>query len=536
MEENWEKYRERIIGLGEHSARKSYYPELQEKIEQLEYSQHNLETIINSISDGIVLHNSKGNIISLNSQAQEIFNIPGSDISKYTIMDISSGRMNTNDLFPIWEEVLKGKPKIIEWTICKIGTQEEVPVHVSINKAIWENKPALVSVVRDFSERKKYEQELIIARQKAEESDKLKSAFLANLSHEIRTPMNAILGFSDLLHLPDLSQEIRDQYVNIIHERGNHLLGIINDIIEMSKIETGQTNSHLGVVNLDTWLNNIYNSIKITIPLKKDIELRLICSLSALSIISDEVKLTQIISNLITNAIKYTEKGHVEFGYNILRGNKVEFFVTDTGPGIDKKYHSMIFDRFNRIESDLTIKVGGSGIGLAISKAYGEMLGGSFLVESEPGKGSTFKFILPYTLPVNKNTSKISNPSVEELPDIEDSILIAEDDDFSYLYLENILPKSKFKIQRAKNGIEAVEICKNTNVTLVLMDIKMPKMDGYDALKLIKGFKPNLVIIAQTAFASPDDKVSIKQAGFDGYITKPIKKEQLFEIIKSKAT
>jgi PAS domain S-box-containing protein len=414
MEETWEKYREKIIGLGENSSRKSYYPELQEKIDQLETSQHNLETILNSISDGIVIHDKNGKILSLNKQSEKIFNITEEVREQYTILDISSELMDKNELFSIWEKVLQGKPQMIEWVIRKIHSQEEVNVHVSINRTKWNNEMVMVAVIRDFSERKKYEQELIVARQKAEESDRLKTAFLANLSHEIRTPMNAILGFSELLHQPDLPPKSRDTYINIIHDRGKHLLSIINDIIEMSQIQAGQISLKLTLINIDACLENLYNSLKVTIPSGKEIDFRIIKPTSPSQTITDEVKLCQILTNLISNAIKYTEKGFVEFGYKFVGNTFIEFKVRDSGAGIDKKYHNMIFDRFNRIDSDLTIKEGGFGIGLAISKAYVEMLGGEIHLESEIGKGSTFKFLLPCIISENKD-SKIEQKSGKSL-------------------------------------------------------------------------------------------------------------------------
>ena len=335
MEENWEEYREKIIGLGEHSSRKSYYPELQEKIDQLETSQHNLETIINSISDGIVIHDKNGKILSLNKQAQKTFNITDEEKCQFTILDISSSKMDANELFSTWKKVLQGKHQMIEWIVAKNQTLEEVNVHVSISRTIWNNELVMVAVIRDFSERKKYEQELIIARQKAEESDRLKSAFLANLSHEIRTPMNAILGFSDLLHQSDLTSESRNFFIDIIHERGHHLLSIISDIIEMSKIETGQISPNLALIDLDACIDILYQSMKMAIPPGKELELLIQKSNNHLQTITDEIKLCQIQTNLFTNAVKYTEKGIISFGYDLIDTNTIEFWVRDSGVGID---------------------------------------------------------------------------------------------------------------------------------------------------------------------------------------------------------
>src|SRR5665648_372974 len=202
MTENWEKYREKIIGLGEGSSRKSYYPELQDKINELETSKNNLLTIINSISDALFIHDQSGKILLLNKRAQELYQISENELDKFTIKDINSIKVDYNQLYRIWENAINGITSIFEWTTVSIKTHEEIPVQVSINSTIWNGKVVLIAIVRDFTERKKYEEDLIEARMKAEEHDRLKSAFLANISHEIRTPMNGILGLS-LIHISE---------------------------------------------------------------------------------------------------------------------------------------------------------------------------------------------------------------------------------------------------------------------------------------------------------------------------------------------
>lgn len=248
-----------------------------------------------------------------------------------------------------------------------------------------------------FVERKnEIEEELVIAKNKAEESDKLKSAFLANLSHEIRTPMNSIIGFTDLISSQELDKEQQAYYISIIEKSGLHLLSLINDIIEISRIESGQIKVNANIVNLKALLDEIYSSMRINIPPGKKIELIRACEVPATppTLVTDEVKLRQIIINLIGNAIKFTESGYVKFGC-IMKHDEFRFFVEDTGVGIDKKHQQLIFERFRQIEGDNTIKAGGSGLGLAISKAYAELLGGFITLKSEPGKGSRFEVSLP---------------------------------------------------------------------------------------------------------------------------------------------
>lgn len=239
--------------------------------------------------------------------------------------------------------------------------------------------------------------ELIIAKEKAEESDRLKSAFLANLSHEIRTPMNAILGFTELLKENDIPDEKRDYYGSIIQNSGRHLISIIDDIIEISKIETRQAQVHATRINIQLLLEEVYQLMNINMPKGKEIELilRLPAGGKDDYFISDAVKLKQIISNLINNAFKFTDKGFVEFGYEL--NNELTFFVRDTGHGIDKSNHNLIFERFRQIGTELTVNKGGSGLGLAIVKSYAELLGGKVLLESEPEKGSLFKVVFPFS-------------------------------------------------------------------------------------------------------------------------------------------
>ncbi len=377
---------------------------------------------------------------------------------------------------------------------------------------------------------------LIKAKEKAEESDRLKSSFLANLSHEIRTPMNAIQGFADLLKMPNLNDEKKDIYISTIKKSGNKLLLIINDIIEISKIDAGQIVPHFSPINLNDFFVDLYNTLHVTIPDDKKLELRLVNSNpdSTLYISTDEVKLLQIITNLINNAIKFTEEGNVTFGYEILNEKEIKFFVQDTGIGIEPKYKQVIFERFRRIESDLAIMKGGSGLGLAISKAYVEMLGGTIELDSDIGKGSCFSFTIP--LIIAEKSSNVEQTTINNNDDYyfdNDVILIAEDDDINYLYFKEIISNYHFTIIRACTGKEAVEYCAKHDFLLVLMDIKMPEMDGFEALKLIKATKPNLQVIAQTSYALPEDEALIKKSGFDGYITKPINKEDLNKQIDS---
>ncbi|MGX7668294.1 ATP-binding protein [Flavobacterium pedocola] len=389
-----------------------------------------------------------------------------------------------------------------------------------------------------FFENNAQKVQLEIAKEKAEESNRLKASFLTNLSHEIRTPMNAIVGFTDLLKNKDLTEEERNEYIEVIGQSGANLVSIIDDLIEMSRIDSKLIAPNYSSVNLENCVHELYKSIKITIPAEKSIDFKLTeCTLPLTqNIITDEIKLKQIIINLITNAIKFTDDGFVSFGYCLNKEAKsIEFKIEDTGLGIDEKHHGIIFDRFKRVEGDYSIKVGGLGLGLSISKAYVEMLGGEIeLVKSKLGKGSIFRFTIPYK-PDESQNKEVKIKETVELDDSDgnETILVAEDDNINFLLLEKIMKLKHYKIIRAKNGEEAI-LMANTNkkIDLILMDIKMPVMSGYDATLVIRETDKGIPIIAQTAYSTLEEVNDIMKAGFTDYISKPINKEYLFELLR----
>ena len=387
-----------------------------------------------------------------------------------------------------------------------------------------------------FEENNNQKKELIDAKIKAEEGDRLKSSFLANLSHEIRTPMNAINGFTDLLISSKLDEAERLEYLKVIDKSGKNLVSIIDDLIEMSKIDSNQIIPNYSSINLEACIRELHETVKITIPKSKNVAFHILESSHPLlqNIISDEIKLKQIIVNLVTNGIKYTETGMVSLGYDVNEVDKtIVFKIKDTGLGIDEKNQKYIFDRFKRVDSDLSIREGGLGLGLAISKAYIEILNGSINLESTVGKGSLFTFTIP--LQYDEAKPLIVEPVTDKKEldgDTKVTILIAEDDNINFLLFQKVMSSRNYTIIRAVNGQEAVKLClDNPNINLVLMDIKMPIMNGFQALEHIRSFRPELPIIAQTAYASPEDQDRIFEAGFTNYITKPINKEKLHELI-----
>ncbi|MES2653688.1 MAG: ATP-binding protein [Bacteroidota bacterium] len=386
-----------------------------------------------------------------------------------------------------------------------------------------------------FEENNNQRKQLVIAKEKAEESDKLKSSFLANLSHEIRTPMNAIMGFSDLLRDGNLTEKEKANYLKIIRNSGRNLIGIIEDLIEMSKIDSQQINPNYKFLNIDKCISELYHAIKITIPEEKEVvfSIQKYQEILKKNVLTDEIKLKQILTNLITNAIKFTKKGHVTIGYTIDEVKElITIWVDDSGLGISDENQKIIFDRFRRIEDDHTIELSGLGLGLSITKAYVELLGGTIQVDSSLGKGSHFSFTIPL-----KYEERIDEPMANKIIQKtntkgRETILIAEDDDINFLLLEKILQLKNYTVLRAINGKEAVEICElNEQIDLVFMDIKMPIMNGFEAFSIIRSANINLPVIANTAYSSIEDKEQIIKAGFTSYISKPLNKDEIHQLL-----
>jgi PAS domain S-box-containing protein len=450
--------------------------------------------------------------------------------------------LQSNDIEPISIELeLIKKDKTTVWT--------EIKATVILDKNF--NPQSILGVTRDISSKKRYEEELFCAKEKAEESDRLKSAFLANMSHEIRTPMNGILGFAELLKEPGLSGEQQQEYIRIIEKGGTRMLNIINDIIDISKIESGQMKVLVTETNINQQLDYIYKFFDNEVY-QKGLQLTLVKKIPNLAgiIKTDREKLYSILTNLIKNAIKYTPKGSIEFGCEIVEtghalslqharsqqhARSLQFFVKDTGIGIPFDRQEAIFERF--IQADISKKQAfqGAGLGLAISKAYVEMLGGKIWVESTEGKGSGFYFTIPYHAEPELKVTEEKDSKTPLPANLHNKlkILIAEDDEPSSQLITIDVGKFASEIIQVQTGSEAVEVCRNNpDIDLVLMDIQLPEMDGYEATRQIRQFNPGLVIIAQTAYALSGDKEKVLAAGCNDYISKPFNKNQLKAIIE----
>lgn len=378
------------------------------------------------------------------------------------------------------------------------------------------------TLFNDFVAQKK---ELTKAKEKAEESELLKTAFLANMSHEIRTPMNGILGFVELLKETNLSGEEQQEYIGIIAESGKRMLNIINDIISISKVEAGHTELVISETNINDQLKYIYTFFKHEAE-SKGLKLSYRTGLSDLkaNVMTDREKIYAILTNLVKNAVKFTIDGSIELGYQ-KKGAFLEFSVIDSGIGIRKDHLEIIFERFRQASESLSRHFEGAGLGLAISKAYVEILGGKMWVESEFGKGSAFYFTIPY-IPLIEETNHPGNELSEKWEDLNNKglkILIAEDDPISDLFLRKlILPFAK-EVLKVKNGTDAVDICrKNPDIDLVLMDIQMPGIDGNEATRQIRLFNQEVIIVAQTALGINGERERSLASGCNDYIAKPI--------------
>jgi len=370
-----------------------------------------------------------------------------------------------------------------------------------------------------------------LAKERAEESDRLKSAFLANMSHEIRTPLNAIIGFSELMASHKDEAIDTDTYLNVIVSSSYDLLRLINDIIDIAKIESGQIHlepNHCNIYQELKALHATYSKLLTSKKGKEGISLNLSVdqSVEKLHVVTDTSKLKQILKNLINNAIKFTEKGGIEFGCK-LNKEVVEFFVSDSGIGIPETSKKSLFKRFVKIERPNKKIYPGTGLGLVISRNLVELLGGEIWFTSEVNKGTTFYFTIPRT-ETEKHETKLSESSGNTLTPQYDILkgkaaLVCEDDDSSRNLLKNFLNMLGMQSVETKNGVDAIEVLKtNNNFDVILLDIQMPELDGYQTLERIKSLKINSIpVVAQTAFAMSHDANRIHEAGFDGYITKP---------------
>jgi PAS domain S-box-containing protein len=495
-----------------------------EKVEESEHkfssAFHNNPSIVSitSVNDGKIIEANEATYRITGYKPEDLIGKSPVDLELWTISD---DRIKYRDLLSETKRVLN-----FESTFKKKSGETFIGL-ISGEVIQLNNQNYVLSIINDITELKNTEFELIKAKEKAEESDHLKTAFLQNVSHEIRTPLNAICGFSEILSNEDLPVDKRKSFVQIIQNSSSQLLSIVNDVLAISSLETKQAKINLSTVCLNTIIVEMLAIFKQQAK-NRNIALYTTHQLTdkQSEVYTDKTKITQVLSNLLFNALKFTHTGSIEFGYRLVN-NEIEFFVKDTGIGIKPELLEKIFERFRQADSTIQTNYGGTGLGLSICKGFVELLGGKIWAESEIGKGATFYFTLPYK-PVDETYN--INSSGRQNKDFR-TVMVAEDDEYNFLFIEELLIQTEIKLIHAKNGEEAVEIFKtNPQIDLILMDIKMPIMDGYNAAKIIKSAKPDLPIVAQTAYAMEYERIKYEGV-FDDYITKPIKGEMLTEMI-----
>lgn len=504
--------------------------------EKLKESELKYRTLIENSQDAIFIMDPFGPIKEANTKALEMLGYSASEIIEITFQDVVAPNQQ-NDTINVLNKLRKGLsvPVYERDFRTNYGTIIPVEISVALIKDYFGDE-VIVSVVRDISSRKEAEKQLIRAKEKAEESDKLKSAFLANMSHEIRTPMNGIVGFSQLLKDEEMSDEERQEYISIISSSSNHLLKLIDDIINIAKIEANQLKVNIFKFNLNVTMNEIYDLFKndtLTVY-KNEIEfINETHSDENVYILSDPTRIKQVMTNLIKNALKFTEKGYVKFGYNI-KNDKIEFYVKDSGIGIPENKLEMIFDRFTQADTKFSSIYGGTGLGLSISKGLVKLMGGDIWVDSQLGEGSNFYFTLPYNKAESHHDPKKDNDLKHIFVNWENkTVLIAEDNNTNFILLERMLRPTKINIIKAVNGKEVIDIYtdKQQLVDVILMDIKMPVLDGYQATKEIRRFDNSIPVIAVTAYAMHGDEQKSRIAGCNDYLPKPLSRNSLISTL-----
>ena len=527
--------------------------------EALKQSKETAEKYLNIAAEIILSTDTEGNITLLNDSGHQLLEYEKGELIGKNWLKTCVPKNEQERVRKIFTDLIHDNSddkKVAENSvITKSGETKTMLWHNSVLRKDDGEITGILTSGEDITERKKVERqlrelnerlqaqnkyleeinkELEKARKEAEESDRLKSAFLANMSHEIRTPMNGILGFTELLKKPQLTSTKKMQFIDIIRKSGERMLEIINNLLDIAKIEAEQTEVEYNTTSVNDLLDELAVFFKPEAE-RKNLVLKHKTALSSADalIVTDTTKLNQILSNLIKNAIKYTKEGQIEFGY-IQKDETLQFYVSDTGIGISPELQAKMFDRFRQAELDVSREYEGAGLGLSISKAYVKMLGGDIWLSSTPGKGSTFYFTIPYNKPSSEEnkTNEEQEENMDGLPQ-NLTILVTEDDETSYMLIEEIIKDNRINLLRAENGKEAIEQVKNTpDINLVLMDIKMPDMNGYEATRKIKELRPELPVIAQTAFASNEDRQKAIEAGCSEYFPKPISSNELKNAIK----
>jgi len=498
--------------------------------EKAEENEQKFKDLVENTSEWIWSINTNGIITYSNPVIEKILGYSASFIlgkSCYSFMSTDEKMIE-----PMVQEYALKKEGWSNWEIKWKHKDGSFRYLLSNSIPVLNKKGELISfrgIDSDITDRKIANDQLIALKERAEESDALKTKFLRNMSHEIRTPLNGILGFSELVSNPKIDMEKKLYYLNIIKSSGRQLLHIIDEILEISELETHQASVFEKQVCLNELLDELFQDFnpratqkKLLVHLKKEMGDK------ESTIITDDIKLRKILNSLLENAVKFTKNGSIEFGYRLATSNEpkqLQIYVKDTGSGIDIKKQKLIFERFSQAESELSSGFGGLGLGLSLAKENTELLGGEITLQSAHNEGTTFTITLPFKpCFIQENQEKLL---------FNKTILVAEDEEMNFLYIETALADNlEYKILHAKNGEEAIELCEKHAIDLILMDLKMPILDGFDATKHIKECYPKIPIVAQTAYSTKDDVEKAFEVGCDDFISKPITINHLQNVIE----
>jgi PAS domain S-box-containing protein len=520
---------------------------LTEKNKELKKRNTFIQTILDNLPIGLALNDiDKGQATYMNKKFEEIYGWSSNEITSIESFfekiypDEKYRRQITER---IMADINSGDFEKMYWENILVTRKDGSTRIVNAANIPLPEQNTMVSTVIDITILHQIQNDLTKAKERAEESDKLKSSFLNNISHEIRTPFNGILGFLSLLQEEDMTASERDEYIGIINKSAYRLMNTINDIVEISQIQAGQAKLSVTETNIRKLISGVYNHFKPDAEIKGlTFNFNNELPVNIETVFIDNTKLNTILTILIGNAIKFTRGGAIQLGIQLVNQAvdtqshaSLQFSVKDTGIGISENKREAIFELFRQEDGSNTRQYEGSGLGLSIAKAYVEMLGGNIWVESEEGKGSVFYFTLPLNITPNEKevikNSDLAKGTENQIRDLK--VLIAEDDEESAMLLERTVKVFSKEVIKVRSSVDAIETCRNNpDIDLVLMDIKMPGIDGHEATRQIRQFNSKVIIIAQTAYALLGDREKAIESGCNDYISKPINRDQFMDLMR----